>query len=132
MLNCLQLLSTFVHALQNVTWEGDNNVLCLQTARFLLKAAVAAMAKPAAAGSSGSSASSERGAAGPPSTSGSLSGSASYLGHAHAVRGAAGCLARPRTWRRPKGGHLSCCTAQAEAVLAKGSCIHAHVLALVA
>jgi len=30
---------------QNVTWEGDNNVLCLQTARFMLKA-MAASAKP--------------------------------------------------------------------------------------
>jgi hypothetical protein len=28
--------------LQNVTWEGDNNVLCLQTARYLLKQMLAA------------------------------------------------------------------------------------------
>ena len=27
------LFSSYV---QNVTWEGDNNVMCLQTARFLL------------------------------------------------------------------------------------------------
>jgi hypothetical protein len=33
---------------QNVTWEGDNNVLCLQTARFMLKA-MAASARPGAA-----------------------------------------------------------------------------------
>jgi acyl-CoA oxidase len=31
------LFSSYV---QNVTWEGDNNVLCLQTARYLLKAMV--------------------------------------------------------------------------------------------
>lgn len=35
----------FASYVQNVTWEGDNNVLCLQTARFMLKA-MAASAKP--------------------------------------------------------------------------------------
>mmetsp|Transcript_25494 Transcript_25494/g.55452 ORF Transcript_25494/g.55452 Transcript_25494/m.55452 type:complete len:695 (+) Transcript_25494:125-2209(+) len=32
------LPTLFQSYVQNVTWEGDNNVLCLQTARFLLKA----------------------------------------------------------------------------------------------
>lgn len=32
------LPSLFASYVQNVTWEGDNNVLCLQTARYLLKA----------------------------------------------------------------------------------------------
>jgi len=32
------LFSSYV---QNVTWEGDNNVMCLQTARYLLKAMLA-------------------------------------------------------------------------------------------
>ena len=31
------LPSVFASYVQNVTWEGDNNVMCLQTARFLLK-----------------------------------------------------------------------------------------------
>jgi acyl-CoA oxidase len=32
------LPTLFQNYVQNVTWEGDNNVLCLQTARYLLKA----------------------------------------------------------------------------------------------
>ncbi|KAG2435906.1 hypothetical protein HXX76_007101 [Chlamydomonas incerta] len=32
------LPTLFASYVQNVTWEGDNNVLCLQTARFLIKA----------------------------------------------------------------------------------------------
>lgn len=32
------LPGVFASYVQNVTWEGDNNVMCLQTARFLLKA----------------------------------------------------------------------------------------------
>ena len=35
------LPSVFASYVQNVTWEGDNNVMCLQTARFLLKAVYA-------------------------------------------------------------------------------------------
>ena len=31
------LPTLFASYVQNVTWEGDNNVLCLQTARFLIK-----------------------------------------------------------------------------------------------
>lgn len=36
-----QLFASYV---QNVTWEGDNNVMCLQTARFLVKAVLAGRA----------------------------------------------------------------------------------------
>ncbi len=32
------LPTLFQNYVQNVTWEGDNNVLCLQTARYLIKA----------------------------------------------------------------------------------------------
>lgn len=32
------LPSIFLNYVQNVTWEGDNDVMCLQTARYLLKA----------------------------------------------------------------------------------------------
>ena len=32
------LQSIFLNYVQNVTWEGDNDVMCLQTARYLLKA----------------------------------------------------------------------------------------------
>lgn len=42
------LYSSYV---QNVTWEGDNNVLCLQTARYLVKAVLAARAGKPVAGS---------------------------------------------------------------------------------
>eukprot|EP00884_Botryococcus_braunii_P015671 jgi/Botrbrau1/2788/Bobra.0125s0001.1 len=31
------LPSVFTNYVQNVTWEGDNNVMCLQTARYLVK-----------------------------------------------------------------------------------------------
>jgi len=37
-----QLFASYV---QNVTWEGDNNVMCLQAARFAVKAELAARAK---------------------------------------------------------------------------------------
>jgi len=38
------LPSLFENYVQNVTWEGDNNVLCLQTARYLVKTLVLARA----------------------------------------------------------------------------------------
>lgn len=47
------LFSSYV---QNVTWEGDNNVLCLQTARYLLKAMVGGGGNGSNNGSNGGSA----------------------------------------------------------------------------
>ncbi|EIE26831.1 acyl-CoA oxidase [Coccomyxa subellipsoidea C-169] len=38
------LPTTFTHYVQNVTWEGDNNVMLLQTARYLVKQLLAARA----------------------------------------------------------------------------------------
>ncbi len=38
------LPTLFQNYVQNVTWEGDNNVLCLQTARYLVKALAGAAA----------------------------------------------------------------------------------------
>ncbi|KAI8467455.1 MAG: acyl-CoA dehydrogenase/oxidase C-terminal [Monoraphidium minutum] len=50
------LPSLFQSYVQNVTWEGDNNVLCLQTARFMLKAMVASAKPGGAAPATGGSA----------------------------------------------------------------------------
>lgn len=38
------LPTVFTHYVQNVTWEGDNNVMLLQTARYLVKRLLAAQA----------------------------------------------------------------------------------------
>jgi acyl-CoA oxidase len=46
------LPTLFANYVQNVTWEGDNNVLCLQTARFLLKSLMAVRAGKAPPGGS--------------------------------------------------------------------------------
>jgi len=45
------LPTLFQNYVQNVTWEGDNNVLCLQTARYLLKQMLAAQQGAAMTGS---------------------------------------------------------------------------------
>ncbi|KAK9833196.1 hypothetical protein WJX74_009804 [Apatococcus lobatus] len=45
------LPNLFASYVQNVTWEGDNNVLCLQTARHLLKSCETATAGKAVHGS---------------------------------------------------------------------------------
>ncbi|GBF98378.1 peroxisomal acyl-coenzyme A oxidase [Raphidocelis subcapitata] len=50
------LPSLFASYVQNVTWEGDNNVLCLQTARFILKTMAASAAKGGAGPAPGGSA----------------------------------------------------------------------------
>lgn len=46
------LPTLFISYVQNVTWEGDNNVMYLQAARFLVKAWMAAQAGKPLAGSS--------------------------------------------------------------------------------
>lgn len=69
------LLANYV---QNVTWEGDNNVLLLQVARYLLKALAAAQAGRAP------------------------SGGVAYLSRAAASAAAARCSAgAPGDWERP-------------------------------
>lgn len=61
------LPTLYASYVQNVTWEGDNNVMCLQTARYLVKTLVAARSGAA------------------------VSGSASYLGEAAAQPGSVKC-----------------------------------------
>jgi acyl-CoA oxidase len=63
------LFSSYV---QNVTWEGDNNVLCLQTARYLLKAMVGGEGGGGGNSGNGNGNSNK-------SSSGSSSSSAAYL-----------------------------------------------------
>lgn len=50
------LPTLFQNYVQNVTWEGDNNVLCLQTARYLHKQLAAAAGGRGGGRSSGSAA----------------------------------------------------------------------------
>ncbi|KAK9824680.1 hypothetical protein WJX72_012328 [[Myrmecia] bisecta] len=45
------LPTLFASYVQNATWEGDNNVMCLQTARYLLKNLLAVQSGKPAAGS---------------------------------------------------------------------------------
>ncbi|GFR44234.1 hypothetical protein Agub_g5369 [Astrephomene gubernaculifera] len=45
------LPTLFQNYVQNVTWEGDNNVMCLQTARYLIKALVGVQQGKPATGS---------------------------------------------------------------------------------
>ncbi|GLC45233.1 hypothetical protein PLESTB_000722200 [Pleodorina starrii] len=45
------LPTLFQNYVQNVTWEGDNNVMCLQTARYLIKALAGVQQGKRAAGS---------------------------------------------------------------------------------
>jgi acyl-CoA oxidase len=70
------LPTLFASYVQNVTWEGDNNVMYLQTARFLLKAL-------AAAGAGG----------------GAPAGSAAYLGRAREEAAARCVVSEPEDWR---------------------------------
>eukprot|EP00887_Chlorella_sp_A99_P006224 scaffold3.g6224.t1 len=56
------LPTLFNSYVQNVTWEGDNNVMYLQTARYLVKALAAARAGRAPAGSAAYLAGAARGA----------------------------------------------------------------------
>ena len=76
---------------QNVTWEGDNNVLCLQTARFMVKAMLGGSGKGGSGGS------------GSGGSSGGPAGSADYLAPAAlAAELPARCAARsPDCWRSP-------------------------------
>ncbi|CAK0735983.1 hypothetical protein CVIRNUC_000672 [Coccomyxa viridis] len=46
------LPTLFTHYVQNVTWEGDNNVMLLQTARYLVKRLLAAQAGQGSPGGS--------------------------------------------------------------------------------
>jgi len=73
------LPSLYASYVQNVTWEGDNNVLYLQTARYLVKAFTAAVGGKGGAGGKGG-------------------GSAAYLASAVAELGARCAVQGPACW----------------------------------
>ncbi|PSC69663.1 peroxisomal acyl-coenzyme A oxidase 1-like [Micractinium conductrix] len=95
------LPTLFNSYVQNCTWEGDNNVMYLQTARYLMKAAIAVQTgKP-------------------------LTGSAKYLSDAARQPNAKCQVAAPEDWRAPAhqlaalAAVAAQLTAQAAAVLAR-------------
>ncbi|KAL6761791.1 acyl-CoA dehydrogenase/oxidase C-terminal [Haematococcus lacustris] len=85
------LPTLYQNYVQNVTWEGDNNVLCLQTSRFLLKALVAVQQGKA----------------------GAAAGSAAYLANVQQELAAKSCVKGPGCWdsesvQRAALQHVAC------------------------
>ena len=69
------LPTLFASYVQNVTWEGDNNVMYLQAARYLLKALA---------------------------SGGEIKGSAAYLSHAKEEASTRSSVASPEEWAAPE------------------------------
>lgn len=86
------LPSLYASYVQNVTWEGDNNVMYLQTARFVVKTVVAAMTRNSQATSTGGESEQQR----------TRQGSAAYLQSVSKVLFSRCSVSSTRDWSLPE------------------------------